>query len=382
MERGVKDGMLREIGSYFWLSPEDNLDGQGEITLSALGLTGEDSVFLSTGRGAEDYVLKEIQKRNPDAARIALIPPYTCKTVIAPFVQHGYEIHTYLVDEGLRTTPEMLAQSVEQSNASVVLLHNYFGFHTLAGCSDVIRTYAQKGVVFIEDRTQCVFSTFDTLPADYFVGSLRKWAAVPDGGYAVCKEGRFADKPSSYDRTLTEAKIRASIAKYQYLFHGVGEKAAFLEMCNAAERILDEEAAFYAISPVSKSVFSGLDVSALKEKRRQNYQMLYEALAHNPGMKIVMGELTDETVPLYFMLRTECRKELQAHLIENQIYAPIVWPRADEQISVCNEAEMLYAQALCIPIDQRYDLADMERIVKCIAEFYGNNSSINDPPRG
>lgn len=361
--------MLSEIGSNFWLDPKDDLSGHGDIMLADFGLVGTDSVLLSTGRGAEEYVLREIERRNEKLSKVALIPPYTCETVIEPFLRLGYEIHTYLINEQLHTTAEMLGSSIRQSSASVVLLHNHFGFNTLDGCEDVIRTYSQKGVVFVEDRTQCIFSSFDALPVDYFVGSLRKWAALPDGGYAVCSDGQFPNKPSCYDQALTEAKIRASVAKYQYLFNDIGDKASFLEMYSAAETILDEENTFFSISPVSKSVFCSLDIAEVKEKRRQNYQALHDALIARSDMKIVLGEPTDNTVPLYFVLKTKHRKELQNFLRNNQIYAPIVWPRTHQEISVCKDAETLYEQALCIPIDQRYDLEDMQHIVKCINQF-------------
>lgn len=362
--------MLSEIGSNFWIDSKDDLSGEGNILLSDLGLVGTDYVLLSTGRGAENFVLKEIYKRNKKLTKTALIPPYTCETVITPFIQNDYKLHTYNVDENLQTTPEMLERALEDSNASVVLLHNYFGFNTLSGCENVIRRYSQKGVVFIEDRTQNLFSDFDVLPADYFVGSLRKWAALPDGGYAVCKDGSFDSKPNCYDQKLTNAKVNASIAKYQYLFNGIGEKADFLEMYNEAENILDEQKGFYAISPVSKTVFKNMDIVALKEKRRQNYQMLYDVLEKCSNIKIVMGKLTEETVPLYFVIKTKYRNELQRHLRNHQIYAPVLWPRSYEEIAVCKEAKLLYEQVLCIPIDQRYDSDDMKRIAQCVKKAY------------
>ena len=50
----------------------------------------------------------------------------------------------------------------------------------------------------------------------------------------------------------------------------------------------------------------------------------------------------------------------------NRIYAPVVWPKADCCPEVDKDSEYVYEHILCIPIDQRYDVDDMERVVKVI----------------
>jgi dTDP-4-amino-4,6-dideoxygalactose transaminase len=75
-------------------------------------------------------------------------------------------------------------------------------------------------------------------------------------------------------------------------------------------------------------------------------------------------------VPLYFPIIVDDRSALQKHLVDNAIYAPIVWPKDEQQPIQCEGAEYLYNHLLCIPIDQRYNQDDMRRIAKVIDNFY------------
>lgn len=360
--------MQREIGSNFWLNPQV-MNGNGlHIELDKYGLCGSDTALFSTGRGAESFVLETIEKRNKNLKKVALIPPFTCETVIEPFLKFGYSIYTYPVDKTLNTEPGQLKLAIEQTKAQVVFLHRYFGFDTLKNCENVIRLFRGKGVVFIEDKTQSVYSRFADLSADYTVGSLRKWTGLPDGGYAVCRQGEFVKKPTVYDKSLEAAKLKACFSKYVYMEGKAENKAEFLEQYRKAEKILDAQKKYYAMSPVSEHVQATMDIREMKEKRRQNYNIVFEELKNVEKIKIITPELSDNDVPLYFAMLVEDRERLQEQLRKDNIYAPIVWPKAEIVSAICQEAEDIYEHILCLPIDQRYGKDDMQRMAECVKE--------------
>jgi len=359
--------MMTEIGSNFWLEPGCVFEPY-EISTTQFSVSGSDSALLSTGRSSESLVLDEIEKRNPGIRKIALIPPFTCHTVLEPFIRHGYTVYTHSVDLNLQLNSEMLMKDIEVSGASVVLLHRYFGFDTIRNCEDIIEKSKRRGIVFIEDKTQSLFAGYKNLPADYFTGSLRKWAGMPDGGFAVCTSGCFAEKPHEYDKDLTAQKLSASYAKYEYLFNHKGNKQDFLNAYGRAEAILGAESKYYRISPVSESVFCSLDIKELSAKRRANYRFLYESLKDDERIVSLTGAPDEFAVPLYFPILTEKRQTLQQILAKNSIYAPVVWPKPEDMPAVCEEAEYIYSHILCIPIDQRYGEDDMNRIAECIKE--------------
>lgn len=359
--------MHSEIGSNFWITPDDlNSMSSSEINLAQFGYVGNDYAFFSTGRSAISYVLDTIEYRNPKVKKVAVLPPFTCQTVIDPFLTKGYEVRTFHVGQDLRSSVADLFNVVDISQVGVILFHRFFGFDTIKNIDTIIPVLRREGVIVIEDCTQCLYSSFSKSDADYFVGSIRKWCGVPDGGFAVCREGNFSNKPTQIDDKLQEAKKEASIHKYKYLFEGKGDKSFFLNLYRDAEDVLDAQSDYFAISDLSKSIQCNLDVELLKAKRRANYEIIAKGLVSCDGIKVIFETIDEEVVPLYCPILCKDRDFVQKELVKNSIFAPVVWPKADCCPSVDQDAEYVYQHILCIPIDQRYDVEDMERILKVL----------------
>lgn len=363
--------MLSEIGSNFWISPVD-IQGVRPLDTPCIlfGYKGSDFVWMSSGRSATRMVLKTIEERNPNLQKTALLPPFTCHTVIEPFLEYGYEVHSLPLSMDLTTTADEIVQCQEETKASVVLVHRYYGFDTLPGFNKAVDVLTSKGVVVIEDCTQCLYCDFKVSNADYFVGSIRKWCGAPDGGFAVCKEGMFTGKPSNADNVMVEAKRLASEMKYQFLFEGKGDKPTFKAKYREAEALLDNQTSFYSIGKLSATIQANLNVDFLRCRRRINYQVLLDGLKETNAYRIVFQHLPEGVIPLYFPLLVENREQLQDVLAGNDIYAPVVWPKPDCCPAIGEMAETIYNQILCIPIDQRYREDDMKRIVNVINKNY------------
>lgn len=362
--------MLREIGSNFWIAPKETTGGTNLPSPSIFGCEGNDYVWMSTGRSATRLVLKTIEERNPNVSKIALIPSFTCHTVIEPFLDYGYEIIPLPLDKYLRTSPEAIIALQKQTEAGVVLVHNYFGFTTTPNLKTISETLNHQGIALIEDRTQCLYSGLPESSADYYVGSIRKWCGVPDGGFAVCRDGVFNNKPTEPDAAMVELKRTASELKYKYIFTGEGNKAVYKSLFSEAETLLDSQNKFYSIGKLSSIIQAGLNVAELKEKRRNNFLCLLHSLKDSFKIKPVFDSLPDNVTPLYFPVLVNERKTLQALLADNDVYAPVVWPKANCCPQVSKETEFIYNHILCIPIDQRYGIDDMERIISILSNEY------------
>lgn len=330
------------------------------------GCQGGDYVWMSTGRSATRLVLQTLEERNPNHKKVALLPPFTCHTVFEPFMDFGYEIHTMPLAMDLTTSAEDILKSQALCDAGVVLVHRYYGFDTLPGFNQAVLELQERGVVVIEDCTQCLYSDFKVSDADYFVASIRKWCGVPDGGFAICKKGNFAHKPSQTDEPMVEAKRIASELKYQFIFEGKGDKPTFKAKYREGETLLDNQSTYYTIGDLSAIIQADLDVANLKRKRRANYKVLLDGFQSVSGIKVVFDHLPEDVTPLYFPILVDEREPFQDLLADNDIYAPVVWPKAENCPAVGENADMIYEKILCIPIDQRYDIDDMQRIVKVI----------------
>lgn len=354
--------MLSEIGSNFWLNPEIDYSNTSICTPKQFKCEGSDFVWLSTGRSAIKYVIKTIEGRHPSIKKVAVLPSFTCDTVFEPFLKLGYKVFYYPVEKDLKTTSDAILETVLKHDASIVLFHRYFGFDTLDGqvdrMCDILRGL---GKFTIEDCTQCLYSGVPRAKTDFTVGSIRKWAGTPDGGFAVSREGFFVNKPQDSDVELEEAKVKALYAKYRFLFKHEGEKSDMLALYRKAEDILDQQNEVYAISPMSAKVQAYLNVAELVEKRRTNFNILRDSLKGPIQPLFILDN--NQAVPLYFPILVEDRAVLQKHLVQNAIYAPVVWPKDEKQPTQCEGAENAYEHLLCIPIDQRYDVDDMDRII-------------------
>lgn len=358
--------MLSEIGSNFWISPNEGKSGKPLGAPFQFGYQGSDYVWMSTGRSATRLVLQTIEERNPNCKKVALLPPFTCHTVFEPFMDFGYEIHTMPLAMDLTTSAENILKCQELCKAGVVLVHRYYGFDTLPGFNQAVSELQERGVVVIEDCTQCLYSDFKVSDADYFVASIRKWCGVPDGGFAICKKGVFAHKPCKTDEPMVEAKRIASELKYQFIFEGKGDKPTFKAKYREGEELLDNQTGYFSIGELSAKIQTELDVDELKHKRRDNYNVLLKGLQDVAGLSILFTDLPDLITPLYFPIFVDDREQWQDLLADNDIYAPVVWPKADHCPEIDDYSQMIYDKILCIPIDQRYGTDDMERIINVI----------------
>jgi dTDP-4-amino-4,6-dideoxygalactose transaminase len=239
------------------------------------------------------------------------------------------------------------------------------------GILDVILQIRQSGTIVIEDITQTMYSKFEHTRADYYVCSFRKWAALPDGGCAISTNKLFSYKPNKTDKNLQEAKLKAFHAKYLYMCKDIGNKDEFLKMFKDAEEILCQQQSIFAMSSVSKMIQANLEIDILREKRRENFQVLCNGLAGINLIESVFNSLPDDVTPLYFPVYVKHnRKSLQSYLAKNDIYAPVIWPKPVQCANVLSkEVDWIYNRILSIPCDQRYDSYDMEKIIKKIMDY-------------
>ena len=256
--------MLREIGSNFWYCLNDINDINDLHSPTQFGCGGNDYAWLSTGRSATRFILDTIE-RHHNTNKVVVLPPFTCHTVIEPFIERRYEIFAYNINKTFSASAEDIINVARKHRAGVILFHRYFGFDTANNIDDMVEKARAEGIVTIEDCTQILYSSFRKSDSDYKVGSIRKWCGVPDGGFAVCRVGEFINKPKDIDLQLQGAKSKAAMLKYDYIVNGIGEKRDFLDCFQNAENILDAQNRYYKISDLSARIQSNLNVDQMKQ---------------------------------------------------------------------------------------------------------------------
>ena len=172
--------MLSEVGSNFW---DFSLDAPKRRIPLWWETDDYHRIYFKSGRNAIKAICRALKKNNTKV----LLPIYTCETVIQPFLDEGWNVDFYRINKDLTVDDDFLKRKVESFKPSVVFFHSFFGFDTLKSSLSLIKCLHDSGIVVIEDITQSLFSKHYIEFADYYVGSLRKFLAIPDGGVLISK---------------------------------------------------------------------------------------------------------------------------------------------------------------------------------------------------
>lgn len=371
--------MRQEIGSFYEIG--ECKTGQMERAGVAAGdmlepwlkkaVNGMELALLCSGREAIEAALIDIERREIVKRKVCLLPRYTCDTVIIPFKKHGWELHFFSVNQGLRPDKQQFKQLLQKFVPSVLLVHTYYGVDTFSEVRDCIREQKEKGIVYIEDMTQ----SLPALPAlaadglaDYYVGSLRKWFAIPDGAF-LASGHRLNVFLEGEKRTFLELKLGAQRLKGQYIQGEDGvRKEDFLKMNGAAEKFLYEDRKVCGVSDFTRDRMRRLNVIRNFEQRKENASFLYKVVQSLRRIKAVLN-MKDRS-PLYVPVYTEQRDGLQEYLKRKNIFAPVLWP-VPEQVKgdMDDEVKFIFENLLALPCDQRYGRNDMEKIAQCLFEY-------------
>lgn len=350
----------REIGSHWYFHTVDRLSYQTDAN-SAPGFLN--LTLLSTCRSAINLILDCIGRQG-----VALVPSFTCHSVIHPFTSHGFTVVPYPVNKDLSIDQVQFELLLDRYEPSVILFHEYFGFNTIVDPGQIIVKTRAKGAIVIEDRTQSMFSSHSISGADYQTGSIRKWLPVPDGAFVSGFEGLNL----SEDKCLAQSKLKALMAKTDYINNNLGEKKIFMQYFAEAEQLLDSRTEPFAISRVAKEYMKTVDFAAIKEIRRSNYQRLARELGKFNQISLIRPSLNNGDVPFILpVLVKEKRSEFQKYMAANNVYPTIIW-RCPEQLcdTIDENARYIYDHILCFHIDQRYGSDDMTYIAKIAANYF------------
>lgn len=353
-----------EVGSTWFISPnavKETYDGAIDIP----AFHGEELSYVSTCRSAIGLALDAIGKKG-----VAFVPAFTCHTVVLPFEERGFEICAYPVNEGLSVDWVGFERLVEQKKPSVVIFHSYFGFNTIVGGDALIKKLREDGVAIIEDLTQSMFSTYQRINADYYLGSIRKWMPVPDGAFI---KGNVDVKELTEDNELSEAKLDAMNAKGCYIVIGEGGKAEFMSKFKVAEELLDSRTKLYAISIATKTTYGNCDLGKFADVRRNNYKILAACLSKHPQLEVIFDILPDDVVPFMLpVLIHEDRKDFQQYIAGHNVYPTVIWACPDELKDTVSDAAMnVYNNIICFHCDQRYDEGDMIKVADIVDSYFG-----------
>lgn len=333
---------MREIGSEFWQQYEPVCREKAN-----------NEVYLLSGRTALRFIIDDI-RRNRNVRR-ALLPSYCCDSMIFPFVQSGIDVEFYQVHADQLDYPY-------GTDADIVFLIDFFGYvneqnREIACCEK------QAGKIILYDSTHKIDGNQAVEAfADYSFCSYRKWFYC---NYAkvVKHHGAFnADSMPVWHESYMKLRDAAASEKERYITGLPSDKQRFLSDFRIAEQILDEDYTGYAGIPVD------VDVQELAIRRRENAAYLLRGLREISQISLWRESIGHEDTPMFvpILVDPHIRNDLRSYLINRAIYCPVHWPKSPYH-GVCNE---LYDMELSLVCDQRYDFADMDRVLQAIKDYF------------
>lgn len=321
--------MNNEIGSEFWDVP---------IAKQNNNLFDKNTHWFLSGRSALQAIIAD------NSFSSVSLPFWCCESMIRPFRDAGISVEFYFQ-----------FGTIQHITTDALLVLDYFGY---TGHS-VVKDY--DGII-IRDTTHSLLSkVYDD--ADYYFGSLRKWAGFWTGGYAWGFKNTVIC--SLDDCGYTELREQAMNAKLTYLLND-GNGKEYLSIFSTAEEVL-ESVGIVSAAKRDVALSNKMDVEFIKKRRRENAAVLLDEFSSIA----VFSEIGEEDCPMFvpIVVPSRERDKLRQHLILHKIYCPVHWPISEFHKLPEGEVEF-YQSELSLVCDQRYNTSDMSRIVETVKDYF------------
>ena len=313
---------MTPIGGYF------------ELELRKGGHHHKDAIRLNTARNCFEYVLRSRQYAK------VYIPYYTCEVMLEPMNKLGVDYTFYAVNEALEPVGLPVLEEGE-----AFLYTNYFG---LKQCC-VKRLAGVYGDRLIVDNAQAFYAE-PISGIDTFY-SARKFFGVPDGAYLYTSQKLEQD----LEQDLSFERMSHLLKRID-----LGAEAGYLDFRNNDDALCGQN--IKQMSKLTEAVLSGIDYDSVKQRRRDNFTLLDEQLKDSNRIRMV---LDDEAVPMVYPYWTE-DASLRQKLIANKVFVATYWPNVKDWTKAGMLEYELAERLIPIPVDQRYGVQEMNRIIDII----------------
>lgn len=296
----------------------------------------DDAIRLNSARNA--IVLSVLDGKY----KKVYIPLYLCPSVADTLKKNGIIFEYYNINSNLEP------DSVEITADECILIVNYFGFMNEKRLYAIKRQY--KNIII--DNTQAFY--MKPISGAYNVYSCRKFFGVSDGAYLIKNGIKKYKFPKDY-----------SCYRGEYLLESLekGTNVAYQHFLESEDNIASNE--ILEMSDLTKSILDGIDYEYIRQKRINNFNYLHKKLAGENTFSI---PLDYEYCPMIYPL-VIYDDRLRKYLIENHIYVSQWWKFCIEHKQTNQIEKELSQYLLPLPIDQRYNIEDMDYLSQCILDY-------------
>ena len=323
------------------------------------GFVGDDWLLFRSGRDAMKALARAV------GPRLVLLPVLCCDSMIVPFALCGCRTAFY------RMEPDLCADEADvlrlAGPGTLLVYSPYFGVQPFS--EGFLQRLRERGVLLAEDRTQDIVLRREPggFEPDAVFASLRKWAALPEGGML---RTALPVKPDPADSRFGDMRRQAMEEKTRYLQDGdPARKRDFLRKLHEAEALLDISPAAPVMSAAYRDQLLQLDLWEVGRVRLRNLHRLAERLEPlRQAGRLRFLSTTPERSGLYLPILLEDREPVKLALWAQGAYHPVIWPEPERAAGVCPVSRYVVDHMLALICDQRCSLEDMDRIADQLIE--------------
>lgn len=314
------------MGGYFGLELPS---GAGEYYSGAYSYQSGRAAFLAL-----------LQTHRP---RLVWMPWYICDSMLEPLYMAGVEIARYSIDDALNIKGDITLQKGQW-----LLYVNYFGLCD-AQVESVLARFPRERIVI--DSSQAFFSPPRACLANIY--SPRKYFGVPDGGYLM----------TDLSMSVPDKEDEGSVGRSSHLIKRLaGEPESGYADFGQAEAGLSGQKPS-RMSQLTRRLLESVDYGSVLLRRKDNFAILHDRLGEFNRFPF-SGK---SNAPLCYPF-VGATSALRQRLIEKRIFMPTYWPGVSHEN---HDAQMLAQNILPLPCDQRYCMADMNRLADVFLEIWG-----------
>ncbi len=264
------------------------------------------------------------------------IPTFICEVVEESLLKEGLIIQYYHINSILRP---VLPQIKPDEGLIVV---NYLG----------LSKFNEDSILFPEntilDNSQAFFDHSNIF--SNIVYSPRKFFGIPDGAYL---------KTDIEHESFKELERFNSIEFAHHLWNRIenGAEKTFDEYQNIRKRI--KSTSLKRMSNLSERLLQSIAYTDVLRARNENFSYLNGHLERYNELKI-----EEFNGALSYPLLVERGEELKQELIDNKFFVSTYWPGVLKNNQADEYDKFLTKNLINIPIDQRYSLRDMLKVIE------------------
>lgn len=319
---------VKEYGGYFGLELPEKEEIFSEIL-------EKDKLRVNCGRAALYYAVKGYKR--------VYMPYFNCINSVEPVHQADVEVSFYYLSD------ELTPLNVNPGEKDAVVWINYYGNASTETIGKVMGAFEN----LIIDNCQALFSPPILREKVKNIYSVRKFLGTSDGGYLIGKGLEDIEPPESFSSD-------ASLFLLKTIEYGTNN--VYPENLKNEQRLQKN---ISGMSKLTKRILSSIDYDFIKRRRKANLLRIHENLGSLNEFKVNLNSDTHMHYPLLIL-----KDGLRKRLLNQRIYCPTLWRHVPEQCRYACPETTLSEYMLLLPIDQRYNLADIDDISEIVWRAY------------